>query len=105
MRTWAIILIVGALTYLTRFSFIWLFQRWQPPAWLKEVLQFIPIAVLSVFIFQGLLIPADKVELALTNSRLLAGLLAILVAWRTRSALWTIGAGMAALFLLNWVMG
>ncbi len=105
MNEWLIILAVGILTFLTRFSFIWLFERWQAPEWFREVLKFIPIAVLSVFIFQGLFTQGDAVKVSLQNTRLLAGLVAIAVAWRTRSALWTIGAGMTALWLLNWAMG
>jgi branched-subunit amino acid transport protein len=34
------------------------------------------------------------------NGRLLAGLIAALVAWRTQNVLWTIGVGMVVLWLL-----
>ena len=40
-------------------------------------------------------------DLSLGNHRLLAGLAAILVAWRTRNTLVTILAGMAALLALQ----
>jgi branched-subunit amino acid transport protein len=40
----------------------------------------------------------------LSNPRLLAGVIATLVAWRTKSALWTIAAGMAAFLLLNAIL-
>jgi branched-subunit amino acid transport protein len=45
--------------------------------------------------------PAGPVDISLQNFRLLAGLLAILVAWRSRNILLTILIGMAALLLLQ----
>jgi len=41
-------------------------------------------------------------NVSLENTRLLAGLVAILVAWVSRSTLVTIIAGMLALFVLQW---
>lgn len=41
--------------------------------------------------------------LSSNGPRLLAASLAALVAWRTRSALWTIGVGMGTLWLLQWL--
>ena len=38
------------------------------------------------------------------NLRLPAGLLAALVAWRTRNVLLTITAGMVALWLMQWLV-
>jgi branched-subunit amino acid transport protein len=37
----------------------------------------------------------------LGNERLLAGLVAVLIAWRTRSVLFTLGGGMATLWALQ----
>jgi branched-subunit amino acid transport protein len=40
-------------------------------------------------------------DLSPTNTRLLAGVIAVIVAWRSRNPLLTIASGMAALLLLN----
>jgi branched-subunit amino acid transport protein len=40
-------------------------------------------------------------EVSLGNERLLAGLVAALIAWRTRSVLLTLGGGMAVLWTLQ----
>jgi branched-subunit amino acid transport protein len=101
MNIWLVLLIGGALTYLTRLSFIWLFERMAVPQLLQRGLRFVPPAVLSVIIFQELLIRDGRLMVGLDNTRLLAGIVAILVAWRTRSALLTIAVGMAALLALN----
>lgn len=101
MNIWLVMLGGGILTYLTRLSFIWLFERMAIPPLLQRALRLVPAAVLSVIIFQELLIRDGGLALRLNNTRLLAGIIATLVAWRTRSALQTIVVGMAALFLLN----
>ncbi len=104
MRIWLILIAAGLLTYLTRLSFIWLFERWSVPILLQRALRFVPPSVLSVIIFQGLFIQDNNLALGVGNTRLLAGVIAILVAWRTRSALLTIAVGMIALVALNAIL-
>ena len=101
MNIWLVMLISGLLTFLIRLSFIWLLARVAVPRLLQNSLRFVPPAVLSVIVFQELLLHGGKLAVSLDNTRLLAGLLAILVAWRTRSPLFTILSGMAALWILN----
>jgi len=48
-----------------------------------------------------LLLTGGALNLSLGNDRLLAGLVGLLVAWRTRNVLWTVAAGMVALWLLQ----
>ena len=104
MNIWLAMLIAGTLTFLTRLSFIWLFEKTAMPPLLQRALRFVPPAVLSVIIFQELLIRDGKLGLSWDNSRLLAGIVAIFVAWRTRNTLLTIAVGMAALWALNAVV-
>lgn len=101
MNIWLVLLLAGALTYLTRLSFIWLFERISVPPIVTRALRFVPLSVLSVIIFQELVVRNGALSVGLDNHRLLAGLAATVVAWRTRSALLTIAAGMACLYLLN----
>jgi branched chain amino acid efflux pump len=42
-------------------------------------------------------------EVSLGNERLLAGLVAALIAWRTRSVLFTLSGGMVALWTLQFI--
>lgn len=102
---WITLVVIGLLTFLTRLSFIVLFGRWQPPAWLQRALRFVPPAVLTAIIFPELVIRDGQVAVWPPNPRLLAGLLAGWVAWRTKSALLTILSGMVALYVIQWVMG
>ena len=101
MNIWLVMILGGLFTYGIRLSFIWLFERFDVPPLLRRALRFAPVAVLTVFVFQELLMPAGQLDISLSNARLLAGLLACVVAWRTRSTLLTIVSGMGALFLIQ----
>ena len=101
MNIWLIILVGGLLTYAMRLSFILLMGKTEFPEWLRHSLSLVPPAVLSAIIFPELLFMNGSLDLSLDNNRLLAGLAAILVAWRTRNTLLTIAVGMAALLILQ----
>ena len=101
MNPWLIILIGGALTFALRFSFIYLMDKFTIPESLRRSLRLVPPAVLSAIVFPELLIIEGSPEINMDNQRLLAGLVAIIVAWRTRNTLLTIAAGMATLLFLQ----
>src|SRR5262245_14286244 len=101
MNIWLVILLGGLITFWMRFSLIYLFGRFQIPPTLRKALHYVPPAVLSAIIFPELFLRDGTLNLSLENTRLLAGLVAILVAWFTRNTLITIIAGMVALFLLQ----
>ena len=90
MNIWMVMLLGGALTFLMRLSFIYLFGRFDIPAVIKRTLRFVPPAVLSALIAPALFLPDNKLDLGLDNHRLLVGIIAILVAWRTKNTLLTI---------------
>ena len=98
---WVTMLAAGLLTYAIRLSFILLLERWQPPDLLKRALRFVPAAVLAAIILPEMVFRNSSLFLSPANPRLLAGLLAVLIAWRTKNVLVTIGTGMAALLLLQ----
>jgi branched-subunit amino acid transport protein len=101
MNVWLTILCAGVVTFVIRLSLIALMGRVQVPPLVQRALRFVPPAVLSAIIFPELLIRNHALDMSLNNTRLLAGLLAALVAWRTKNVLLTIGVGMAALWILQ----
>lgn len=103
MSIWLVFLLGGLLTFGMRYSFIYLLGRYELPETLRRALRFVPPAVLSAIVFPELFIRAGEFNLSLTNFRLLAGLAAVLVAWRTKNTLLTILAGMIALLVLEFV--
>lgn len=103
MNIWLVMLIGGLITFMIRFSFIYLFGKLHIPETVRKALHYVPPAVLSAIVFPELLLPGGTWNLSLENYRLLAGLAAVLVAWFSRNILVTILAGMIVLFLLQFV--
>ena len=105
MSLWLVLIAGGILTYATRLSFIFLLGRLEMTDWLKRSLRFVPPAVLSAIFVPELIFQAGKIDISFNNFRLLAGIIAILIAWRTRNTLLTIVFGMAALLALQFLFG
>ncbi len=103
MNIWLIMIIGGLITFGMRFSLIFLFGRFEVPETMRRALHYVPPAVLSAIIFPEILYPAGSLDLSFGNTRLLAGVIAILVAWYTKNTLITILAGMFALLLLQFI--
>lgn len=103
MNIWLVIIIGGLITFGMRFSLIYLFGRFEVPETMRKALHYVPPAVLSAIIFPELLIRNGTLDLSLSNTRMLAGIIAIITAWFSRNTLVTILVGMAALFLLQWL--
>jgi branched-subunit amino acid transport protein len=97
---WTIIIGGMLVTYATRLSFILLIPQERVPDLIKRALRYVPPAVLATLILPDLLLSNGSVQLSLQNFRLLAGVLAALVSWRTKNTWLTIGVGMIALWLL-----
>jgi branched-subunit amino acid transport protein len=101
MNIWLVFALGGLLTFGMRYSFIYLLGRFELPETLRRALRFVPPAVLSAIVFPELFIRSGQIDFSLTNFRLLAGLVAVLVAWKTRNTVLTILAGIAVLLLLE----
>ena len=99
LKLWAIILIVGALNYASRLSFIAIFSRRSMPPLLARALRFVPAAMLTALIVPMVVVPAGALDPA--GPRVAAALVAAAVAFRARSTLATLVAGMTALWLLQ----
>jgi branched-subunit amino acid transport protein len=103
LKLWAVILVVGALNYLSRLSFIAFFARRAMPPMLARALRYVPAAMLTALIVpmvidvtpQGLQPHAPKVAAAVA---------ATVVAWFRLGTLWTLGVGMASLWILQYVL-
>ena len=101
MNLWLVVLLAGLVTYLTRLSFILLLEKFEMPAWFRRALRFVPPAVLTAIFVPELFRPAGHLDLSFQNTQLLACLVAILVAWRTRNVLLTIAAGALTMLILQ----
>ena len=101
MDIWLVMLVGGLITFGMRFSLIYMFGRFEVPETMRKALHYVPPAVLSAIIFPELFLRDGVLSLSFDNTRLLAGLVAVMVAWFSKNTLITIIAGMLALFLFQ----
>ncbi len=103
---WLLIFAVGAITYSARLSFIALFARRDIPPFLAEGLKHVPVAMLTAIVVPAVVfMPPGVLWLNPGNAKLIAALVAAMVAWWRQSAALTIATGMATLWSLGYVMG
>jgi branched-subunit amino acid transport protein len=101
---WTAILLAGAGTQVIRWSFVLaVSSKTHLPDVVGRALRLIPSAVLAALLIPALVRPGGTFEVPWSNLRLIAALVAALVAWRTRNVVATIAVGMGVLWLLTWL--
>ena len=101
MTIWLVVIISGLITFLIRFSLIGLWGKFHIPDLINRSLRYIPPAVLAAIILPELMIRDGQIDLLISNPRLVAGIVAIIVAWMTKNVVVTILAGMGVLLLFQ----
>jgi branched chain amino acid efflux pump len=102
MTLWLTVIAMGLVTFAIRLVPILALERFPIPPRLRQALRFVPPAVLSAIILPELLYPqGGPFNPTLGNLRLIAGVIAIVVAWLTRNVLLTIVVGMGVLWILQ----
>jgi len=101
---WLLILGLALTSFIPRASFILLFARWPVPALVQRALRYVPAAVFSAILVPALVLTEGALDIGLDNPRLFAGILAGIVAWRTRNTLVTIVTGMLALHFFGYLL-
>jgi len=105
IQLWLTIVAMGVVTFLTRLSFILAWGKFEMPPIVRRSLRYVPPAVLSAIILPELLRPSGApIDFSFGNVRWIAGIVAALVAWRTRNALITIVAGMIVFEVLSLIV-
>jgi branched-subunit amino acid transport protein len=105
MKIWLVIVGVGFVSLLLRSSFLVLWRGQHLPDRLTSSLGLVPAAVLAALIAPDLLVSPVNGAVTVLSPRLFAGLLAAVVAWKTRSVLWTLVVGLGVLVMaqaLGW---
>ena len=99
-RVWVAIVLTGIGTFAMRASFLAVADRLAdvPPS-IQRLLRQIPPAALAAIVLPALLRPEGTVDL--THPRLAAGLLAAVIAWRTKNVALTLTVGIATVMLLD----
>jgi branched-subunit amino acid transport protein len=73
MNIWWLMLVSGAATFLIRYSFIAAEGHYQPPAWFRRLLPFVPIAALTALTAPELLLVQGEID-AWRGQSLVSGL-------------------------------
>ena len=101
MKIWIVIVVVGALNYLSRLSFIAFFANRRVPPLLARALKFVPAAMLTALVVPMVVASPATATGIVIDARLPAALIAVAVAYVTRSSVGTMVAGMASLWALR----
>ena len=101
MNIWVIMVAAGLITYMMPVFFIVLVGRKDIPNNIRMGLQFVPPAVLTAIIVPEVLYSDSVMQLTIRNYRLIAAVLACIVAWKTKNAILTVVVGMLVLLILQ----
>ena len=104
MDTWAILLIVAALVFGSRFL---LMEPWLPlrlSETVQQVLSFSAPAVLTAIAAPIVFIHEDQLSLSMDNHYLIAGIIVVFLALITRNTLLTVILGMLSFLVLRHVI-
>lgn len=98
---WFVILVGGIITFLLRYPLIGFQDRLRLPALVRNALRFVPAAVMPALILPAVLFPEGQLFISLSNHRIIAAVLAGLVAWRSHNVFLTIAVAMCVLYVLQ----
>lgn len=101
MTIWLIMLALALGTFLIRISFIVLFSKQEVNPLILRALRFVPASVLSALVIPQILTRNNSIQISLANPQLIAGIVAALIAWRTKNVPLTILGGMVVLWVLQ----
>jgi branched-subunit amino acid transport protein len=102
LTLWTVIVVVGALNYLSRLSSIAFFARRAMPPVLARALKYVPAAMLTALVLP-MIVSAPSLH-SIVTPRVIAALIAGAIGFATRNTLATVAAGMGALWLLQAVL-
>ena len=99
---WLIIVGLAAGTWAMRSLPIMLHGHVPHPPWLERFLKHVPVAALTALVVPGSLYVHAGETYSLAPARVVAAVLAMVVALRTKNIAATLAVGMAALWLAQW---
>jgi branched-subunit amino acid transport protein len=100
LKLWSVVAIVGVLNYLSRVSFIAIFARRHVPALLARAFRYVPAAMLTALVLP-MVVAAPGAPLLASAPKVVAAVVAGVVAFATHSTLKTLATGMLVLWALQ----
>lgn len=99
---WILIAALALGTWLMRSLPIMLHGHVPHPPWLERFLKHVPVAALTALVVPGALYLHAGNTYSIAPARIVAAVLALLVAVRTKNALAVLAVGMTALWVAQW---
>jgi branched-subunit amino acid transport protein len=100
---WSLIIYCGVITFLTRFSMIFLLKKDVFNEKTKKILSFVPAAIFPAIIFPPILLDnTGSLDLE-NNPKILAAMFAIIVGYLSKNIIATIFAGLISYWFLIFV--
>ena len=100
---WLVMIVGGIFTFGTRFMMLSGWVAHGLPRWLIDALAFVPIAVLTAILVPAVLIdPTTQQIIVIGNARIVAAVVATIIALLTRNVIATISSGLATLWFVQW---
>jgi len=100
---WSTIIYCGIITYLTRFSMIFLLKEDILNDKTKKILSYVPSSIFPAIIFPPIFLDSNGSLDIESNPKILAAILAIIVGYLSRSILATIFSGLISYWFLIFV--
>ena len=100
---WLVMILGGIFTFSARFVMLSSWVAHGLPKWLIDALAFVPIAVLTAILVPAVLIdPVKQQIIVMGNARVVAAVVATIIALLTRNVIATISSGLAILWFMQW---
>tara|TARA_B110000027_G_scaffold16356_1_gene16851 strand:+ start:1382 stop:1696 length:315 start_codon:yes stop_codon:yes gene_type:complete len=100
---WSLIIYAGIITFITRFSMIFLLKKDILNDRAKKILSFVPAAIFPAIIFPPIFLNEDGYVNLENNPRILAAIFAIIIGYLSRNIIATIFAGLISYWFLIFV--
>lgn len=98
---WLLLLAMGLIAFALRYYPILLLERFKLPPLVQQALRYVPAATLAGLVLPALLTQGGHWAISPLNPRLIAGLVALGLAWRFKNVLLTLLGGMGVLWALQ----
>ena len=101
-----VLLVLGmmAATFSVRWLLFGFANQIQFPEWFNTALNFVPVAVLTALFIPMMFKPNGEWWLSMANPYLVGGIIAGLIAWKTKHLLLTIFCGLSVFLFLQFVL-
>ena len=102
---WSLIIYAGIITFVTRFSMIFLLKKDLLSDKVKKILSYVPAAIFPAIIFPPIFLDdMGSVDLE-SNPKILAAIFAIIIGYFSKNIIATIFSGLISYWVLIFVIG